>query len=163
VVEVVQRRVEAIVIWDTMAEQPRQRLARGDQPLLARLARSLEMESYSRLAHQADTYFTVFTEPQWEDLERVVPRLLALDPGQPEGHYLSGFLAVMDGRHADALVSFNRALQIDPDCVRALLGRADAHAGLGDNAASEADYNRAVELNPNIADGDEDGEEEDEE
>jgi Tfp pilus assembly protein PilF len=52
---------------------------------------------------------------------------------------------------------------IDPSNVNALLGRSDAYAGLGNMAASEADYNRAVELDPTVADDDGYEDEEDEE
>ena len=118
-------------------------------PVLAAFARSLEMEEFSRLAHQANHYFA---DDRLDDLERLVPRLLALKPSEPDGHYYGGFLALADERPADAMAAFNRAIELDPECVLAFLGRKEAHEVLGDATAAAADQARALELEPRIAD-----------
>ena len=50
-----------------------------------------------------------------------------------------------------ALELLNTALQIDPDFVAALMFRGTAFGKMGAEEAAEADWSRAVALNPNVA------------
>lgn len=77
------------------------------------------------------------------------PRLRALSPG--EAATALGELSLKRERHAQALRYFGEALLLDPDDVRARVGSAAAHEGLGRLEQAEAGYRGAVELAPDDA------------
>ena len=68
--------------------------------------------------------------------------------GDADSHATLGMLQNASGRYADALRSFQRALALRPDKPEALVGLADAYAGLGRAADAEKTYKRSVELRP---------------
>ena len=53
---------------------------------------------------------------------------------------------LLTNSHDDALLTFNRALEIEPDSARAATGRGLAYGGLGKLKSALADYDRALEL-----------------
>ena len=65
-----------------------------------------------------------------------------------EEHFERG-LKLQDGREIEAaLVEYDRALELDPDHVVALLSRAVIHAQLGNNELAKRDHDHAFRLDP---------------
>jgi len=59
--------------------------------------------------------------------------------------YNAGTAALQAQRPAEALPSFNRAIEIDPTHASSYLNRGVAHLDLGDTAAALADFDRIIE------------------
>ncbi len=59
--------------------------------------------------------------------------------------YNAGTAALQAQRPAEALPSFNRAIEIDPTHASSYLNRGVAHLDLGDTAAALADFDRVIE------------------
>jgi Tfp pilus assembly protein PilF len=62
-----------------------------------------------------------------------------------------GFALLQDGRHAEALRDFNRAIELNPADADAFLGRGVLSSRTGRHAAALADLDRALELDPGYA------------
>jgi serine/threonine protein kinase/Flp pilus assembly protein TadD len=71
--------------------------------------------------------------------------------GDADSHATLGMLQNASGRHADAVRSFERALALQPGKPDALVGLADAYAGLGRAVDAEKVYHDAVQLRPDAA------------
>lgn len=89
-------------------------------------------------------------------LEEALNKAIALDDGNADAWVSLSrrplFAKPNQGGDLElALNHLNRALALKPDHVQALLFRGTAHAKLGNTDAAEADWARAVELNPNTA------------
>jgi tetratricopeptide (TPR) repeat protein len=128
------------------AARPRRALVDG---VYAAFARSIEPDAYDR--------GTVHGEFYWEqgalaDLSRVADRLLRLDPSRPEAYLYRAEVAFGAERFADALVDYDWAVGIDPGWAQAYTARSDAHNAMGNTAAAEADFAKALELDPTLAD-----------
>lgn len=65
------------------------------------------------------------------------------DQGQAIGAYAEGVGLAYQGKHAEAIASFDRALQAAPDYANALAQRAEAQSELGNWAEAAADYEKA--------------------
>lgn len=126
--------------------------------IVTAFARSLEKEPYSRLIEQANSYFA--TE-KWEDVERLGNRLVDLDSKKPNGYFFRGIVALIKKKPSDARAAFDQAIRLDNKYAAAYLMRSDAHDALGNQKAADADYERAIALNPALAsrDGTQDDEE----
>ncbi len=90
-------------------------------------------------------------------LEKALEKALELDPENAAAWAsLARRPLFADEKHggnpAEALGYLDKALDLQPDLVQALLFRGVAHKKLGMDAQAEADWQRAVELNPNTAD-----------
>jgi tetratricopeptide (TPR) repeat protein len=57
-----------------------------------------------------------------------------------------GYALLLKGQPHDAIACFSRAIELDPNNVKALSYRADAHAGLGQYDQALADYQTALKL-----------------
>ncbi|HEX4439104.1 MAG TPA: protein kinase [Thermoanaerobaculia bacterium] len=88
----------------------------------------------------------------WADKAvRAADAARTLDPALPEVDVIRGETLLATGRPADALEAFRRALSQRPSDVDALLGLGRASQLAGDDAAAEAQFRRAVELQPGFA------------
>ena len=56
------------------------------------------------------------------------------------------------GKHDDAIISFNAAIQLMPDYHRAYFNRGISRASLGEYDQAIADYDRAIEIDPSDPD-----------
>jgi Flp pilus assembly protein TadD/TolB-like protein/predicted Ser/Thr protein kinase len=74
-----------------------------------------------------------------------------LDPGAPEVDVTVGETLLATGRAKEAVLAFRRALAARPGNVDALLGLGRASEDAGDDAAAEASFRRAIELQPSFA------------
>lgn len=72
-------------------------------------------------------------------------------PSAPEGWIHLGRLCLATADGYQALEAFNRAIEIQPESIHALVGRAEAHAMLEDFAAAEADLQKALINSPDHA------------
>lgn len=71
-----------------------------------------------------------------------------MDPGLPQAHFVTGQVALFQGRHAEAVAASERAVEADPNYADAyaLLAWTLNYAGRPDKAQSALD--RAMRLNP---------------
>jgi serine/threonine-protein kinase len=60
----------------------------------------------------------------------------------------AGLISAGTGDYSNALVSFRRAMELDPDNAAAAVGLASAYEGLNDPVRAEEQYARAIELQP---------------
>ena len=138
----------------TAAESRRVDEAAGTNRALDRaeyglFAKSLEGDPLVRILDQADQYMA---EERWDDVRRAADRAFAVDPKAALGPYLQANMSFSEKRFQDALTECNRAIKLDPNWVDLYLGRKSIYEKLGDLQAAEADYARALELDPSIAD-----------
>jgi TolB-like protein/Tfp pilus assembly protein PilF len=80
--------------------------------------------------------------------DRAIRTALELDPDEPMAHVARGWLAIYREHDAMALESFDRAVQIDPMQVDALMGRQRALVGLGRPEEAIATLERARSIDP---------------
>lgn len=69
-----------------------------------------------------------------------------------EYYYNQGSEILQLGDYRDAIVAFNKALEIDPELVDAYIKRATAKSKLNDYRGAIADYNKAIQIDPENAD-----------
>jgi serine/threonine protein kinase/tetratricopeptide (TPR) repeat protein len=74
---------------------------------------------------------------------------LAITPQLAEGHTCLGKVFASTGRYEDAVQQFRRSLELDHNSDETLRSLADAHQKLGQPAAAEEAYRKAVSLRPN--------------
>ena len=91
-----------------------------------------------------------------ERLEQAIAKALELDNNNADAWVSNAkrplFAAEKHGGEpALALKFLNRALEIHPEHVRALLFRGVAHTKLGESTLAEEDWALAIKLNPNVA------------
>jgi tetratricopeptide (TPR) repeat protein len=116
--------------------------------LVTRAVISLNIATRSRYSYQW-VHFAA------KDLEQA----LRLDPGNFSAHhnyamayYLAGDFGDAQPGMRQAVAHFTRALQIKPDSARTYMGRGWAYLMLGDEAHADADFQKAVQLDPSLRD-----------
>lgn len=72
--------------------------------------------------------------------------ILTTQPTTRSGYIERGSAFLDEGRYAEALKDFDKAVDLDPGSAEALAGRGLAHAWLGQSAAAKADLDRAETL-----------------
>ena len=111
--------------------------------------------AYSALAVLHFVRFISFNA-SFESIERKVLDLalhsVRLDPDDYRAHWVLGRLYVHQGKHAQGLAEFDRALRINPNDANLLAnsGRALVYAGRAEEAVDRC--KRAIQLNPNCPD-----------
>jgi tetratricopeptide (TPR) repeat protein len=102
---------------------------------------------------RADLALFYFTKDQeWADRALTVSgEARRLDPGSPEVDVTVGETLLATGKAKEAVQAFRRALAGRPGNVDALLGLGRASEAAGDDAAAEAAFRRAIELQPSFA------------
>jgi tetratricopeptide (TPR) repeat protein len=81
--------------------------------------------------------------------ERLLRRVLVLEPGQAASAHALGRLLVQRGRHSHALHALSRALELDAGPAEAWLDRGRLHLFLDRLPAAEADLREAIARAPN--------------
>ena len=76
-------------------------------------------------------------------------RALAIAPQLAEGHSCLGSVYFASGRYEDAVQQFQRSLDLDHNSDQALRLLAEANQKLGNVAAAEEAYRKAIQLRPN--------------
>jgi tetratricopeptide (TPR) repeat protein len=76
---------------------------------------------------------------------------LIKNPGSLMAHYNLANELMRDGRFAESLEHYNRAVEIDPAFFEARCNRADLLAHVGRSREAAADYEEAVKIEPNNA------------
>jgi tetratricopeptide (TPR) repeat protein len=77
---------------------------------------------------------------------------LAVQPGNRQALHLSGLAHAAGKEHNQALAVFAELIRLDPNDAVAWLQRGLAHADRGDIVSARADVERALKLNPKLAD-----------
>ena len=65
-----------------------------------------------------------------------------------EIHFCRGTVQYMSGRGAEAIVHYNRAIELSPQCARAYNNRGGAYLILSDHTEAISDFNKAIDLAP---------------
>ncbi len=71
--------------------------------------------------------------------------------GAPDEHMAKGQRLLADGKKEAAIAEFTKAIEIDPECVKAYLNRAMCYNETGQPREAVADFSKAIELNPTDA------------
>ncbi len=87
-------------------------------------------------------------QKNFDDVIESAKRLIALRPRSPEGHIWRATACSSLGRHKDAVVSFDNALEIAPDHVGAMCGKGHSCRTIGDRDGAVAAFRRSIETNP---------------
>jgi len=83
-----------------------------------------------------------------ETAQRELARILAEDDGILDAHQMLGGLAAEEGRFADAIDAFRRALEIDGEHRASLFGLANAYRRTGRRAEALVGFERLLALSP---------------
>lgn len=75
---------------------------------------------------------------------------LGCQPNQAKHQLELGEKELARGNHSLAVEHFSEALELDPRCAPAYLGRGKAHEGLESPADAAGDFQRALELQPEL-------------
>ena len=65
-----------------------------------------------------------------------------------EIHFCRGTMEYMSGQGAEAIVHYDRAIELSPHCARAYNNRGGARLILSDHAEAISDFNKAIDLAP---------------
>lgn len=143
----------------------------ANQQVLATVQRAFALQQAGNLAEAQSLYRSVLaTAPnqfeslhflglieaqygRFEEAERLMARSLAVNSSRPEAHANYARILVQLDRPADALVSCERALALDPQTVDPLIVRGNALRALGRNEDSLASLDKALKLKPDHAVG----------
>jgi cytochrome c-type biogenesis protein CcmH/NrfG len=88
---------------------------------------------------------------QMNDLGKAKSLLLRahqLSPNDPETLRLLGVTYGVAGNHKNAIIYFEKLIQIQPNNAYALAGLSTAYRGVGNMEASQSAFNRAYKINP---------------
>jgi tetratricopeptide (TPR) repeat protein len=96
----------------------------------------------------ADLCSVQFEQEKYEDTIESAKRLNKLIPDSSDGHMWLAVAAAAAGRHADALESFDKVLEITPDHGGALCGKGNTYRTIGDQDSSVAAFRNSIKVNP---------------
>ena len=105
---------------------------------------------YAMLGNSYWLGFQQYTKPNdWvANASRNCQKALSLNPELVAGHVCIGRLLTGTGKYDQAVEQFQHAMAAEPGSEEALFGLADAYNHLGDFAAAEVTYKKAVALRP---------------
>jgi tetratricopeptide (TPR) repeat protein len=89
---------------------------------------------------------------QLDAAEPLVERLVASGQFTSQAHFMQGRIAARRSNYAAAVQSFDAAIASDGRYAEAFAERADAKRALGDADGAAADFNAAINIDPNLAD-----------
>ena len=84
-----------------------------------------------------------FTEELIADCDKAI----AIEGDNDTAHYLHGTLLATKGKYKESIASLTRALELAPMKAEYYKARADVHETFGHDEESEADLDRAADLN----------------
>ena len=96
----------------------------------------------------ADLCSVQFEQEKYDDTIESAKRLNKLIPDSSDGHMWLAVAAAAAGRHADALESFDKVLEITPDHGGALCGKGNTYRTIGDQDGSIAAFRKSIKANP---------------
>ena len=85
---------------------------------------------------------------QLDQAEIAVRHAVAIDPGLALAHYADGFVHRAKGEHQPALVSFDRAIEINPNYARAYAQKGNELINIGRPAEAPPLAEKAIKLSP---------------
>jgi tetratricopeptide (TPR) repeat protein/tRNA A-37 threonylcarbamoyl transferase component Bud32 len=123
---------------------------------IAEFKQALEIDSNYALAYAGlgDAYWTEFIRLDKGNevvaaATRSCEKALSLNPDLVEGHVCLGNLLNGTGKYDKAVAEFKRAAESNGQNDEALRGLAESYTKLGNFAAAESTYKKAIELRPN--------------
>lgn len=69
----------------------------------------------------------------------------------PDEHMKAGEKLLASGKKEAAIAEFTKAIEVDPECLKAYLNRAMCYNETGQPKKAVADFSKAIELDPNDA------------
>lgn len=69
----------------------------------------------------------------------------------PDEHMKAGEKLLASGKKEAAIAEFTKAIEVDPECLKAYLNRAMCYNETGQPKKAVADFSKAIELNPTDA------------
>lgn len=107
----------------------------------------------SRKAASDETYFALgqalAAANKGEEAIATLRQVVERNPKHDRAWYQLGSLLLPAGKPAEALIALQNAQQIKPT-VEGLLAMAEAHSALRNDAEAIANYERAIEMNPDV-------------
>jgi protein O-mannosyl-transferase len=85
----------------------------------------------------------------WENGEKLFRHALRATANNFVAHYNLGQILFEDGKFAEAMTEYKKALQINPDYVEAVNSLGLALAGLGRTEEAKTEFEKALRMNPN--------------
>ena len=123
---------------------------------IAAFKQALKIDPNYALAYAAlgDAYLTGYQQfsksKDWIDnASRNCEKALALNPELLDGHVCLGNVLNGTGKYEQAVQEFQRAVSSNSGSEEALRGLATAYTNVGNFAAAESTYKKAIELRPN--------------
>ena len=115
----------------------------GDEPLLYGMLASVHGIMLTGVGVAGEE-----REAHLRELEACMRKTLRLDEASPHGHFAAGTLAYARGDRQEAVRSFKRALQSDPNGIETLAFLGNVYIEVGRPEAAAPLQRRAVELDP---------------
>jgi tetratricopeptide (TPR) repeat protein len=100
------------------------------------------------LAHQLAAGELAFREQRFDESASSFTEATITDPGSIAAWYFLGNAHLALSRYPDAIGDYDQALNLDPNCVNALMGRAMTRWLSGDLELAERDYRTLIEVEP---------------
>jgi len=94
----------------------------------------------------------MFRQGKPDEALSLLGRAVALEPRNPASRYFLGELLLRMDKASEALVHLQEAVKLDPDNVRVRFMLGVALSGVGETAASEAQWRLAIQTNPVFTD-----------
>jgi beta-barrel assembly-enhancing protease len=121
---------------------------------MGELGRDAYARAISQLVADAEAYaahaeaMRALVDGRDTDAERLLAAAIAAQPAEPAFHGLLGDLRLRQQRYGDAIVNYDRALDLDGEYFAYFLGRGVARARLGEGAAAGSDLTRSMRYLP---------------
>jgi len=105
----------------------------------------------NRVSTRTNLCATLVKLKKFREARELIEETQAIDPLNPELNLNQGLLFSEEGRHEEALASYNRAIELKPDYAEAWSNRGVALGDLRRHEEALASYERAIELKPDYA------------
>lgn len=154
-------RQSTVDFWDNFERQIKSAEGRGDTAETERLRRKYEeqLEAWRAQQELAQTVHkdlsvakdeSLLSPGEVEQLKRLLLQSKALSPAflLSNEHFVRGKAHYEAGQYEQALASYDRVIDLNPNNVEALNNRALTLSNLGRDDDALADYNRSLQLRP---------------
>jgi len=104
----------------------------------------------NRVSTRTNLCATLVKLKKFREARELIEETLAIDPENPELNLNQGLLFSEDGRHEEALTSYDRSIALKPDYAEAWSDRGNALGDLRRHEEALVSYERSIELKPDI-------------
>ncbi len=96
---------------------------------------------------------TIVRNPVWASDEALFTNMLRVSPGSAKAHYDFAYMSAENGRTAEALAHYTRAVEIYPGYWDAWAGKGRSERALGRLSAAQASYAESLRISPAYENG----------